>query len=447
MEYFKKYTTFILLSLLILGCSADEESHKPLEITITNFKTSYSEVKLDWELQRPKGVIIDDLIIYRIEKNGESGFYLEKLVANLPSNETSFVDNDVPYKDEVSYSVRISYRDEREKDPIRKEMKSEEKKFIREIVKFNEPPYQVQKDPLQPNIFHILNRQNNASLVRYNGLKNTIEHRTKFEDAFFINHKFHIINNNEIYIANTKGKVLKINADDYKTLGTYFPLVTDNMNAFFVSENRIYYQDDEQWCIYDSSTGKSARSGYVNSANYIEYIGDNKTLFLYCESEQYSAMYFLGYTRENCPDFTSCSPVNYYQTPSSVKPNSIDANIFSWNADKSKCISSINGVVFDVNTLKPEIRLYDITGKRYFQYAYDADNNIYAALQGEKRIHKFNSHYKLVEVIDTKLYPLFPMITTEGLKVLGSYEPVSYWSYGYGNNFSFNVRCAIETFK
>ncbi|RED26176.1 hypothetical protein BD847_0088 [Flavobacterium cutihirudinis] len=447
MEYFKKYAAFIILSLIVFGCSADEEPQKPLELTITNFKTSYNEVKIDWELQRPDGVIIDDLTIYRIEKNGESDFYQEKMIANLPSNETSFVDTDVPYKEEVSYSVRILYRDEREKVPTYgNEMKSETKKFIRDIIKFDRVPFQVQKDPTQPNIFHILNKDQAGSLIKYNSTKNSIEHTTTFENGFYLNNKFHIVNNNEIYIADTKGRIYRINTNSYETIDSYLALVTDNLNSFSVSGNRIYYQDDEDWCIYDTSARTSTKTGYISNSDYSEYMGNDKTLLLYCQNEQYGSMGFVGYTPANCPGFMDCSPVTYYYTPWALKPNSIDANIFSWNTDKSKCISSINGCVFNTSTLKPEIRLNDITGKHYFQFAFDAQNNIYATVQGEKKIHKFNSEYKLVEVIDTKLYPLFPLLTTDGLKVVGSYEPVSYWSFGYGNNFDFNVKCAIETF-
>ena len=97
--------------------------------------------------------------------------------------------------------------------------------------------------------------------------------------------------------------------------------------------------------------------------------------------------------------------------------------------------------------VKQEIKLSDITGKKYFQFVFDNDNNIYATVQNEKKIHKFNSSYELIEVIDTKLYPLFPMLTSNGLKVIGGYEPVTYYSFGYGYSFNFNVKCAIETFN
>ncbi|MET3028467.1 hypothetical protein ABXT06_17430 [Flavobacterium sp. UW10123] len=448
MDYKKGQLIYILIAFIFFGCSNDNEvDNSQPAISITNFVASYNQVKIDWTLQRPEGIIIDNLTISRIEKNGESDLYQEKLIANLPSNETSFIDTDVPYKDEVSYSVRIMYRDERV-TPVTydNEIKSEPKKFIRDIVKFDRVPFQVQKDPTQPNIFHILNKERTGSLVKYNAVKNSIEHKRTFENGFFLNNKFHIVNNNEIYLANTQGKIYKINLNSYEILDSYLATVADNLNSFSVSGNRIYYQDDEDWCIYDTSTRISIKTGYLSNSDYSEYMGNDKTFFLYCQNEQYGSMGFASYTAENCPGFMDCSPVTYYYTPWALKPNSIDANIFSWNADRSKCISSINGAVFNTNTLKPEIRLNDITGKHYFQFAFDANNNIYATVQGEKKIHKFDSQYKLVEVIDTKLYPLFPLLTTDGLKVIGSYKPVSYWSFGYGYNFDFNIKSAVETF-
>jgi hypothetical protein len=40
----------------------------------------------------------------------------------------------------------------------------------------------------------------------------------------------------------------------------------------------------------------------------------------------------------------------------------------------------------------------------------------------------------------------FAIVTSNGLKVIGGYEPMSYWSFEYGYNFNFNSKCAIEIF-
>lgn len=445
MEYFKKFAAFIILSLIVIGCSDDEEPQKPLELTITNFKTSYNEVKIDWKLQRPDGVIIDDLTIYRIEKNGESDLYQEKQIANLPSNETSFIDTDVPYKEEVSYSVRINYRDEREKvTTYGNEMKSESQKFIRKIVKFDLVPFQVQKDPVRPNIFHILDKNGSGSLIKYNSTTNTVEQTKTFENEVYLNSKFQIIKNNEIYIAEFQGKIHKINAENYQTIESYAGISAYNLRVFWVSGNRIYYQDQGGLFFYDTSTGITYRTGGVSDSDYSESIGNDNFLFLYARNSNWLSIN--GFTPENCQSL-DCHPTYQYPTPQvPLKDNSVDPNILAWNSSRTKFITSINGVVYDIKTLKEEKRLNEITGKHYFQYAYDANNNIYATVQGEKKIHKFNSNYELIQVIDTKLYPIYPLVTNEGLKVLGSYESFSYSSFNYDHSFNFNIKSAIETF-
>lgn len=447
MDYFKRiYTVFALLSLVTLGCSSnDEESNEQLEILITNFETSYDQVKIAWELTRPDGIIIDDLLVYRIEKNDESDFYQEIQIANLPSNEKSFIDNDVPYKADVTYIVKINYRDERKNPVVLGELKSEPKKFNREIVKFDRVPFQVQKDPVHDDVFHILDQEGSGHLKKYNASQDKLTATKTFTIGSLLNNKFHFVNNNEIYIADTKGQISRINNENYQTISTYQVSISDNLNAFAVSGNRIYYQDEEIWCYYDIDTGRVTRTGNVMISDYFEHLGQNNFLFLYCQNGNNSFDIY-GYSPENCKDYLTCTPTFYYFPRNPIKPNAIDANIFSWNSNKSKFITSINGCVFNISNLNQEKRLFDITGKHYFQFAFDKSDNIYATVQGEKLIHKFNSNYELVEVIKTKLYPFFPMITNDGLKVIGGYERVSYWSFEYGYSFNFNVKCAIETF-
>lgn len=114
MEFFKKqYQILSLVAFILLGCSSDDEQSTTLEIKVINFETSYSQVKLNWEIVRPNGIIIEDLLIYRQSKNNATDSATLELVANLPSNETLFIDNDVPYKTEVSYTIKINYTDER----------------------------------------------------------------------------------------------------------------------------------------------------------------------------------------------------------------------------------------------------------------------------------------------------------------------------------------------
>lgn len=445
MEYYKKKYNLIitLFAFITLGCSTDEDKNNaPLAITVTSFEPSYEQVKINWQVTRPDGVIIEDLLVYRIEKNDESDFYQEKLIANLPSNETTIVDDNVPYKKEVTYIIKINYKDERKNSLGFGDLSSEPKKYIREIVTFDRVPFQVQKDLVQDNVFHILDKEGIGYLKRYNSVENKLTAVKAFSNGSLLNNKFHIVKNTEIFVADTQGKIYRVNADDYKSINTYAANITNNLNAFSVAGNRIYYQDEDQWCYYDIANNKSTRTGLVSTADYLEPISQNDILYLYCQNGN-NGLNIYSFTPDNCTSAT-CFPDFYNIIGSVLKPNSIDANIFSWNYSRTKFITSINGCIFNINGLKQEKRLNDVTGKHYFQFAFDKDNTIYATVQGEKIIHKFNSNYELIDVIKTKLYPFFPLVTDNGLKVIGGYEPASYWSFEYGYSFNFNVKCAIE---
>lgn len=445
MEYYKKKYNLIitLFAFVMLGCSTDEDKNNaPLAITVTNFEPSHEQVKINWEISRPNGVIIEDLLVYRIEKNNESDFYQEKLIANLPSNETTFIDNDVPYKINVSYLIRINYTDERTIPIKNLSLESEPKKYIREIVTFDRVPFQVQKDLVQDNVFHILDKEGIGYLKRYNSIENKLTAVKAFSNGSLLNNKFHVVNNTEIYVADTQGKIYRVNADDYKTINTYSCTIKNRLNAFSVLGNLIYYQDRDTWCTYDMNTANNENTGWGSNADYLEPYNSNKLFSLSCYNGN-NWQNVLEITSGTCTS-SNCFITAYNNSTTLLKANSTDANIFAWNTSKSKIITSINGCVFNINNFKIEKTLFDITGKRYFQFAFDKDNTIYATVQGEKIIHKFNSNYELIDVIKTKLYPFFPLVTDNGLKVIGGYEPLSYWSFEYGYSFNFNVKCAIE---
>jgi hypothetical protein len=448
MDYYKmKYLIITLFAIIILGCSSnDQENNKPLEITVSSFEPSYSQVNINWKITRPEGIIIQELTVYRQSKNDDTDFFQEKQIANLPSNEISFTDYDVPYQTEVSYKIKINYTDERTQ-PIRHlSLESEQKKFIREIVKFDRVPFQVQKDPLQVNVFHILDKEGVGYLKRYNSVENKLTDIKTFGNGNLLNNKFHIINDTEIYIADTQGTISRINANNYQTIATYATKITDKLNAFAISDNRIYYEDDDVWWYYTIATGLSTSTDMgLSRFNYAEVLADKNYLMLGSDPYGSGAVIF-SFTPDNCVGSNCFLSYRLGTVNQHLAQNDIDPNIFSWNISKSKFITSINGCIFNISNLKKEQRLTDITGKHYFQFAFDNDNNIYATVQGEKVIHKFNSNYELIEVIKTKLYPFFPMVTSNGLKVIGGYEPVSYWSFEYGYSFNFNVKCAIETF-
>ncbi|MBK0371126.1 hypothetical protein [Flavobacterium agrisoli] len=448
MDYFKnKLIISVFLIFTLLGCSTDDQPKEELEIKVTHFETSYHEVKIEWQLTKPKTIIIDDLELYRAEKNTESDFYQEVKIANLPSNEVSFIDFDVPYKKEVIYTVKINYRDESngKLNVIRGELKSEPQSFKRDIVIFDQIPFQVEQDQLQQDVFHILFRYGSGSLQKYNSNLNTITKTKRFEAATLLNTKFQILDHNTIFLADAKGIIRNIDTESYQINNTYQVTIEDNLKAFAVAGSRIYYLDNDVWCFYNRSTGYSVNSGIIKNADYITYLGENKLLFFYTQNG--NSLDIWSYTPENCPDQKNCNGTHYNSNWENFTNNAVDPNIISWNKDKTKLITSIKGGVFNFKTLKQEQRLFDSTGKHYFQCVFDDDDNIYATVQGEKSIHKFNSNYDLIEVIPTKLYPLFPLLSKEGLKVIGAYNPISYWNYEYGYGFNFNGSCGIEILK
>lgn len=450
MEYYKKKYSLIisLFAFIILGCSPDEDkNNEPLLIAVTNFETSYSQVKINWQITRPNDVIIEDLLVYRIEKNNDSDYSQETLIANLPSNETTFIDNNVPYKTEVSYIIRINYTDERIKPIKFLSLDSEQKKFIRELVTFDGVPFQVQKDPLQTDIFHILDKSGIGTLKRYNSAENKITNTKAFSESWTLNNRFQIINNTDIYVANYFGKIFKINPTNYNTTATFSATIIDKLNAFAIDGDRIYYQDDEILKYHTMTTNISTSMDNAMSFQYLENLSSGVFLFLY-NSSGYGSSASVSKMIGTCPDGKNCYFGNIAATTQSqLTANAIDPNIFAWNQNKTKFISSIDGRIFNLATLQQEKKLNDISGKHYIQYVFDNENNIYAAVQGEKLIHKFNANYELVEKISTKLFPIFPILTSNGLQVIGAYEPVSYWNYEYGNGFNFNVKCAIESLK
>lgn len=443
-----KYFIITAFAIILFGCSSNDDiNNKPLEITISNFETSYSQVKIDWEITRPDGIIIQDLLVYRQSKNNDTDFYREELIANLPSNETKFIDNEVPYNEEVSYKIQINYTDERTQPIQYLSLASEQKKFIREIVTFENVPFQVQKDPVQTDVFHILERSGTGTLNRYNSAQNKITDTKVFDERWALNNRFQIINNTDIYVATYYGKIHKINATNYNTVATFSTSIVNKLNAFAVDGDRIYYKDDEILKYHAMATNISKSMNMGVEFQYGENLSPGTFLFLY-NGSGYGSGASVSKMSGSCPDEPGC----YFESIASINlsqssTNQIDPNIFAWNAQKTKFISSIDGQIFNLSTLQPEKKLKDITGKHYIQYAYDNEDNIYAAVQGEKLIHKFNKNYELVEKISTKLYPIFPIITSNGLKVIGAYEAVSYWNYEYGNGFNFNVKCAVETFN
>jgi len=448
MYYFKKCFSVLFLAFLVLqSCTKQEigEEHKVVhpQIAITGFTTSDNQVVINWKLTKPSEIIIKDLLIYRTTKYDSETFYEEKLIANLPSNETSFIDDDLPYFPEMIYVIRINYYDDKEQMYKLYTLETENKKFVRNIVKFGTVPFQVEKDVNNDNVFYILDKQGGGFLRKYDSNNQSLVGEIKFDNSYFLNAKFKLIGS-KIFLVDTKGKIYLIDTDTFKVVDSFTTSVSDVLKFIFVAEPRIYYRDGDVLCYYDIDKRKYVRAGLSINSDFAEPLGQNYFLFLYSKNGN-SSMDILGLNPDNCSEAT-CFPIFTNYPLGSLKPNSIDSNIFSWNLTKIKFITSVNGCVFNIKDLKQQVRLSDITGKRYFQFSFDSDNNIYATVQGEKLIHKFNSNYELVEKIKTKLYPVITMLSGNTIQVIETYEPQAYWGTGY-EFFDFGVRSVVEILK
>lgn len=444
MAYYKNIFTLLALVLVIFGCSSDDESG-PLQLVVTDFQTSNDAVKLTWKLNRPNTIIVQDLKIYRMATNMAGEFLQFEQIANLPSNETTFTDHEVPFKSQVSYKVYITYFDQSDNNPGPNQLflESDLQVYARPLVTFPKVPLQIKQDPMQIGMYHILgNTPTTGYLKKYHSALDQVSNSRSFENGSAITNNFHIANN-EIFVADAQGKIFRINASDYDVNANYNVNITDHLNAFAMDGDRIYYQDDEIWKYYGIGSGISTNTGIATTMDYAETLDDNTFLFLYAQAGGSAAAVY-GYNPQNC-NANSCFPAFIDDMNGHFPPiHSIDPHIFSWNATKQKFISGFNGSVFNLTTLQPEVRLKDITGKRYFNFAFDSAGNIYGTVQGEKIIHKFNSNYELVATIQTKLFPFFVMVNTNGIQTLGTYEPQEYWGFYYGYEFAFHTECAIE---
>jgi len=450
MNYCKLYRLLSLIFLLIItSCdnSKDEdEDNFTVSLEIHHFDTSYSLVEIEWKLERSDNVIVQDLLVYRTIVS-DNEYTSPKLIANLPSNEISFTDNDVPYESDITYTVKINYRiDKKLSDGEYYEtlvLEAKPQLFSRDLVKFNKVPLQVKKDPVYNSIFHILDKSGTSQLLKYNSNLNLLSTIGLFEESLYLNNVFHIINNEYLYVGNTKGEIIVVDINNYTIKDNYQLDIVDKLRSFSIDKDRIYYMDDHILHYFDMNTKTSINLGWgYFPSRYMETLSHNKTLFL--GGGSYNTIVELS--KDNCVDNRNCWPEILVQSESSAKNYHSDPFILAWNADRTKFISSYFGDVFDITNMSKKASLNEITGKRYFQFVFNDNGHIYASVQGEKLIQVFNSNYELVDSIQTKLYPLFPMPYSNGLHSIGSYNPVDYWGYYYGYEFNFNQRCAIETF-
>lgn len=449
MKFYKKENLIVVLLALFLfiSCTSEEEPIKETVFTIEidNFITSYNEVEIDWSLEKSSDVFIQKIYIIRTTTD-ETGFVDSKIIATLPANQSSYIDTSIPYYAEISYKVTALYvvTEEFIEDEFYDyvSLDSEVKTYARDIVFFDEVPFQVKKDPLDDTIFHIIDRLNVAELKRYDFNENKVIKNVALSENYNHNVVFKVIDD-LIFIGDDSGKFRVINKNSYEIEKEFTLEIEDKLKSFAIDGDRIYYHDNQVLKMYDLDKEISSNTNWAYfPSKFMETIANNQILF---ESSN-----VVEISTTNCPNGTNCNPNTLYSYNSSTGEQlHNDPYIFSFNKDKTKFISSYFGDVVNLSDLTKESSLKDITGENYFQAVFDDEGTIYATVQGKKLIHIFNANYELIDTIETKLYPLFPLLTTEGLKVIGSYSAVQYSGYLYGLEFNFsdsNGKCAIEVF-
>ncbi|SDR96554.1 hypothetical protein SAMN05216503_1537 [Polaribacter sp. KT25b] len=449
MKLYKKATLLasMLALFLFVSCNSEDEPIQDSEFTIeiTNFEASYDKVQIDWSFEKGDDVHIQKIYVIRTTTD-QNGFVDTKIIATLPATQFSYIDTDIPYFAEISYKVTPLYVvtdafiESEFYDYI--SLDSEIKTYDRNIVFFNEVPFQVKKDPLDDHIFHLIDRLDIAALKKYDFNDNTVIKNADLSENYTHNVVFKVIDN-LIYIGDDTGKFRLINKSTYEIEKEFMVAIDGKLKSFAVDGDRIYYHDNDVLKLYNLSTEVSLNLNlaYLPS-KFMETITGNQILF---ESTKVAEI-----SSTNCPDNTNCNP-NILYSYDAVAGEELhhDPYIFSFNKDKTKFITSYFGDVVNLSNLTKEASLKEITGENYFQAVFDNEGKIYATVQGKKMIHVFNADYELIDTIETKLYPLFPLLTSEGLKVIGSYTSVQYSGYLYGLEFNFNDsngKCAIEVF-
>lgn len=447
MKFYRKNKVLLLFVfvLVVSGCSSEKEIPEPvLNIAITSFKPSKEQVKIDWVLEKSDDVLIRDLLIIRttVDHSGSQKF---NIIANLPQNQTSFTDKEIPYYNNIRYKIRVKYFSEntfKDGEPTEiLEKETEYETFTRDLVVFKEVPLQVLKDTDEDHIFHILDKKRISVLKKYDFNTQKIIKSVPLNDSSFQNVVFKIIGNT-IYVTDTKGNFKLIDKNSYEVTKSFTAEIKEKLRSFSVNEDRIYYHDGDAIKFYDLAQNKSVHIGWgYFPKKYMETIKPNTILFEGARVAEFSPT--------NCVDTKNCWPKTLYTNNSlSGKPYRFDPFIFSWNKDKTKFVTTYFGDVIALNDLSKKASLKEITGKWYLQTVFGEDGNIYATVQKEKLIHVFNANYQLIKTIKTEQYPIFPIITKNGLQCISSYRPIQYSGYIYGHEFNFyNHLCIIEELK
>ncbi|MEW2922692.1 hypothetical protein AB1A65_14560 [Muricauda sp. ANG21] len=448
MQFYRAFF-YIFLLVLCLGCSSDDEDGNiEPSITITSFVAGKNEVEISWELARDNNVIIEDLLIYRETfSDGSERRYFE-LIESIPSSSKSYIDTNVPYLSKISYYVKANYRYDDDDQYEILSLQSEEKVFERDFPQFDQVPYQVMKDPDSNDIYHILTNWNPAEINRYDARVNEMVQSRTFSESLFYGTRF-IFSGNDLVLGDLKGNFFFVDKESYEINRLFDADLQEDLEGFGIIGNRLYYVEDFSFDYINVDTGAIKKHGTGKGFKYFQVLNETQLLSLYSGTHSSAASVY-EFQDDLDPDIGwdfSLSEIRRTSPELNLDGNDVDTFIFTWSNDKTQFLTGIEGRFFNINDLTPGIVLGGITGKRYLHFAIDSKGDIYGSVQEEKIIHVFDGEtLELKESIPTKLYPVFPIITTNGLVCIGAYERVEYWGYNYGIDYGFHSEAAIETF-
>jgi hypothetical protein len=386
--------------------------------------------------------------VYRETAIDDTGRTNLQLIANLPSSSTGYKDTDVPYLPKITYVIKANYRLNSDEPREITMLASEPQVYSRLFPQFKRVPFQVSRDLVNRNIYHILDRSDMARLGRYDGTLNRIIQKRDLGPTFKFYDKF-IFSANKIVTADLEGNITLIDKDTYEVDKQFKAELNHDFETFGIIGDRLYYVDEFAFDYVDLLTGESVKYGTGHGFKYFEVLDDDTLLTLYSGPHQSSASIYEfrpDLDPENGWDFSLLRTISSYPDQT-LDGDDIDEFIVTWNNDRTQFVTAIEGRFFNLNDLSPGVVLGNITGKKYLNFIFDEVGNIYASVQKEKLIHVFDgATFELKQEIPTKLFPIYPMLTDGGLVCIGAYEKVEFWGYDYGYVQGFEANCAVETF-
>lgn len=447
----KFYNTAILILCIIFfgACTSnDEPDYTDPILKITAFNPTKQEVEISWELSKGTDIIIEDLLVFRetiVDDSGRTNF---ELIESLPSSAKSYIDVDVPYVSNITYVIKANYRPDVESSYDLLTTESDPQVFSRLFPEFNRVPYQVSRDPANENVYHILDNWDMAKLMRYDSQLNRVIQKQDIVESFDYGNRF-IFSSNKIVAASRKGKFFFVDKDTYKIDKQYNASLDEKLEGFGIIGDRLYYVEDFSFDYIDLISDVINKHGLGPGFKNFQVLNDKQLLSLYTGPHTSGASVY-EFQEDLDPgsgwDF-SMRRIKATPTELNLDGDDVDEFTFAWNNDRTQFITGIEGRIFNIDDLSQRAILTATTGKRYFGFIFDNNGDIYASVQKERIIHVFDGEtLELKQEIPTKLYPLYPMPTANGLYCIGAYDKLEYWGYDFGYANGFNSRSAVETF-